>query len=67
MVTPRPRPTEHAAMKRIRREFPAEVRILMPEVATFANKNVVMPPRTQSGMNVKNAPTCVRQRGVGSD
>ena len=55
MVTPRPTPSEHAAMKRLRRELPAEARILMPETATFAKRNVVMPPRTQSGMDVKNA------------
>ena len=32
-------------------------RILMPDTSTLANRKVVIPPSTQSGMVVKNAPT----------
>lgn len=58
MVTPRPKPREHAVMNRLRRELPADARILIPETATFAKRNVVIPPRTQSGMAVKNPAIC---------
>lgn len=58
IVTPSPRPMEQATMKRLRREFPVEERILIPETATLAKRKVVMPPSTQSGMDVKNAAIC---------
>lgn len=61
IVTPSPRPMEQATMKRLRRESPADARILIPLTATLAKRKVVMPPRTQSGMDVKNAAIC----GVG--
>lgn len=66
MVTPRPRPKEQTTMKRLRREGPVDPRILIPETATLAKRNVVMPPRTQSGMDVKNAAICgVKGKGWG--
>lgn len=58
MVTPSPRPREHATMKRSRREMSVEARILIPDTATLANRNVVMPPSTHSGIDVKNAAIC---------
>lgn len=39
---------------------------MIPEAATLAKRNVVMPPRTQSGMDVKNAAICSGTTSSGS-
>jgi hypothetical protein len=56
-VTPKPRPSDTAKMKRVRRLKPSMEMTLMPETHTEANRNVVMPPSTQLGMVVTHAPT----------
>ena len=40
--------------------------MLMPETSTLANRNVVMPPRTASGIEAMAAPNFLRARGNGN-
>lgn len=51
-------------MKRSRRLMLVEARILIPEMATLAKRKVVIPPSTQSGMDVKNAAIFIRHAVV---
>mmetsp|Transcript_54216 Transcript_54216/g.172089 ORF Transcript_54216/g.172089 Transcript_54216/m.172089 type:complete len:219 (-) Transcript_54216:1052-1708(-) len=49
-VTPMPTPSAMARMKRLRRVMGSLAMIAMPETITLANRKIVMPPSTQSGM-----------------
>ena len=50
-------PRETARMKRSRLDSDVMASIFTPDTSTLANRKVVMPPSTQSGMVVKKAPT----------